>query len=115
MIYSFTGKESEKIFDRSFSKKFSKQMQHAAYKKLLVLNAATKLEDLEILPSSQLEKLGEDAPGAYSLQVDERYRIVFLWKDAQAENVEIIDNQGKESPWQTLIRSIPAKYFRKSF
>jgi len=40
MIISFKSKETEKIFNRSFSKKLPQEMQRAGYKKLLMLDAA---------------------------------------------------------------------------
>ena len=91
MIISFKCKETEKIFNRTFSKKLPQEMQRAGYKKLLMLDAAIELKDLKIPPANQLEKLSGDRAGQYSIRVNKQYRICFTWSDGRTENVEITD------------------------
>jgi len=50
MIQSFKCKDTEKIFNRIFSKKFPNDIQQLALKKLRMLNRATILNDLKAPP-----------------------------------------------------------------
>jgi proteic killer suppression protein len=38
-----------------------------------------------------LEKLKGERAGQHSIRINDRYRICFLWKNAGAEAVEIVD------------------------
>ncbi len=91
MIKSFKCKETEKIFTRLFSKKLPQEIQRAGYKKLLMLDAASELNDLKVPPSNQLEKLSGDREGMYSIRVNKQYRLCFTFDGSNAEQVEIID------------------------
>lgn len=91
MITTFLCKESEKIFNRTFSKKLPHDIQRGAYKKLIMLDAAKNIEDLKIPPANRLEKLIGDREGSYSIRINQQYRICFQWNNGNAENVEIID------------------------
>jgi len=91
MIKSFTCKETEKIFNRNFSKKLPQQIQRMAYKKLIMLAKSESIEDLKIPPSNNLESLIGDREGHYSIRVNKQWRICFRWKDMDAVDVEITD------------------------
>ena len=91
MIKNFKCKETAKIFDRCFSKKLPTQIQKEAYKKLLMLDASTDIEDLKIPPSNRLEKLSGDRKGQFSIRINKKYRICFRYEGHQASDVEIVD------------------------
>jgi len=91
MIKSFADRETEKAFNREFSKKLPPDIQPAARRKLEVLNAAESLQDLRIPPSNHLEKLSGKRKGQHSIRINDRWRICFVWKDAEAYQVEIVD------------------------
>jgi proteic killer suppression protein len=91
MIVSFKCKETEKIFNREFSKKLPHAMQNVAIRKLWQLDAATELNDLKIPPNNQLEALKGKRKGQFSIRVNRQYRICFKWKENNAHNVEIVD------------------------
>ncbi len=91
MIKDFKCKETEKIFQRQFSRKFSAAVQHKALRKLLVLDAAEAISDLRIPPSNRLEKLGGDRRHQYSIRINDQWRICFQWKGGDAHGVEIVD------------------------
>ena len=91
MIKSFADRETEKVFNREFSKKLPPDIQPAARRKLEVLNAAETLRDLRIPPSNHLEKLSGKRKGQHSIRINDRWRICFVWKDAEAYQVEIVD------------------------
>jgi len=89
MIKSFRCKDTEKLYNRVFVKKFS-GLERAALKRLRILDSADTLEALANLPSNRLERLKGDRIGQYSIRVNDQYRICFSWDDA-ATNVEIVD------------------------
>ena len=91
MIRSFRDKESEKLFHRERSRAVPGRLRKAALRKLLILDAAENLEDLRVPPGNRLEKLRGDRVGQHSIRINDRYRICFLWKNAAAEAVEIVD------------------------
>jgi len=62
-----------------------------AQKKLSVLRAAAKLEDLKTPSGNRLESLLGDRKGQHSIRINDQYRICFLWKDGSAYEVEIVD------------------------
>ena len=91
MIKSFKCKETEKIWNEQFSKKLPQDIQKRALKKLMMLNAASVLEDLRVPPSNHLEMLNNDRQGQHSIRINDQYRICFRWLDNQSFDVEIVD------------------------
>ena len=62
-----------------------------ARRKLDLLDAAAALEDLRMPPGNRLEVLKGDRAGQHSIRINEQYRICFVWVDAHADAVEIVD------------------------
>ena len=91
MIKSFTCKRTEKLFTRQGNNRFPADIQERALSKLLVLNAATDLNDLRVPPSNKLEVLKGDRKGQHSIRINGQWRLCFVWKNNQAHNVEIVD------------------------
>jgi len=91
MIKSFKCKETEKIFNRNYSKKFSKEINELSFRKLRMLNRATVINDLKVPPGNKLEKLKGDRKGQYSIRINNQFRICFDWSGQDASNVEIVD------------------------
>ena len=95
MIKTFANKETEKIYNGYFVKKYPYDIQHAARRKLRMLNNSHTLLDLQIPPSNKLEKLIGERKNQYSIRINDQWRICFEWKNNDAINVEIIDYQKK--------------------
>ena len=91
MIKSFKCKETQKIFNRSFSKKLPQNIQLKARQKLVLIDAATEVFDLKIPPGNRLEELKDDRIGQHSIRINDQWRICFIWKSGDAFNVEIVD------------------------
>jgi proteic killer suppression protein len=91
MIKTFADKETEKLFGRTFSRKLPPNIQLPARMKLEILDAATVLQDLRILPSNHLEKLSGDREGQYSIRINDQWRICFIFRQENAYDVEIVD------------------------
>jgi proteic killer suppression protein len=62
-----------------------------AQRKLMQLHAAQRLDDLRAFPGNHLEALRGGRRGQHSTRINDQYRICFLWKDADAEQVEVVD------------------------
>ena len=91
MIKSFKSKETEKIFNRFFSKKLPQNIQLKSRQKLILIDAATDINDLKIPPGNKLEELKGSRKGQYSIRINDQWRICFIWKENDAYDVEIID------------------------
>ncbi len=91
MIRSFRCSETEKIFQREFSRKLPTSMQERAFLKLNALDAAIHIQDLRLPPSNRLEPLKGDRKGQWSIRINGQWRICFEWTDGNAEKVEIVD------------------------
>ena len=91
MIESFASKETEKIFLGQLSKKLPPDIQRIARRRLIYLDSAEDLQDLQAPPGNRLEKLKGDRAGQYSIRINDQWRICFEWVDGKARNVEIVD------------------------
>jgi len=89
MILSCGDKETAKLLQRSFSKKFAR-IEKSARVRLELLDAATSLHDLR-LPGLRLEALKGKRTGQHSIRINDQYRICFRWHDGDAYDVEIVD------------------------
>jgi proteic killer suppression protein len=92
LISSYADKDTEKLAAGIRVKKFE-AIERTAWKKLLILRAAARLEDLMVPPGNRMEALSGDRKGQYSIRINDQYRICFEWKDGNAHNVEIVDYQ----------------------
>jgi proteic killer suppression protein len=91
MIKNFRCKETEKLFLRQRSLRFPPDIYRIALRKLLLLDAADKLEDLRMPPGNRLEKLTGNRQGQHSIRVNDQWRICFRWSEGDACEVEIVD------------------------
>jgi toxin HigB-1 len=62
-----------------------------AFRKLLLLDRAERLEHLRVPGGNQLERLEGDRAGQYSIRINRQYRVCFWWIGAGAAAVEIAD------------------------
>jgi proteic killer suppression protein len=91
MIQSFACKETARVFETGFSRKFPQSILKSAIIRLAMLNRSGKLDDLNVPPSNHLEKLHGDREGQHSIRINDKYRVCFVWKDNNAHDVEIVD------------------------
>jgi len=91
MIQPFKDKETERVFNRLRSRKFSGPLAHMALKKLLILDAAESIQDLRSPPGNRLEQLSGSRKGQHSIRINDQWRICFEWRQGNAIHVEIID------------------------
>ncbi|WET00614.1 type II toxin-antitoxin system RelE/ParE family toxin [Flavobacterium sp. YJ01] len=91
MIISFGSKETEKIWNGIAVKKTSIEIQQIGRRKLRMLHNSQNLTDLKIPPSNRLEKLSGNLKDFYSIRINNQWRIIFVWENGNASNVEIVD------------------------
>lgn len=94
MIKSFGSKGTEDIYhgvDSREARKIPQTVWRVGWRKLDMLNAAIRLEDLKAPPGNRLEALKGDRRGQHSIRINDQYRIVFSFKDSNAYDVEITD------------------------
>jgi proteic killer suppression protein len=91
MIQSFKRRETARGFETGFSRKFPPSILKSAIIRLAMLNRSGKLEDLTVPPANHLEKLHGDREGRYSIRINDKYRICFVWRDNNVHDVEIVD------------------------
>lgn len=92
MVVNFKSAETRLIFDGFVSRYYPPDIQKIALRKLLLLNAATSVNDLRVPPGNRLEKLVADRKGQYSIRINGQWRICFVWTDeSNADRVEIVD------------------------
>ena len=94
MILSFRDDATADIYhgkDTRRIRRFPPTILPAALRKLDMLNAAYRLNDLREPPGNRLELLKGDFTGYYSIRVNEQWRIVFRWEDNNAHEVSLTD------------------------
>ncbi|MHB8449285.1 MAG: type II toxin-antitoxin system RelE/ParE family toxin [Mycobacteriales bacterium] len=91
MLRSFLDKDTERVWQRVPVRKLGVDVQRAALRKLLIMDAAETLDDLRIPPGNRLEKLKGDRAGQYSVRINDQWRICFRWTSAGPEEVRIVD------------------------
>ena len=91
MIRSFRDRETERVWSGERSRRLPGEMQDAALRKLRLVNAAGRLDDLRIPPGNRLEALSGDRRGQHSIRINQQWRICFVWRDGEASNVEVCD------------------------
>ena len=90
MIRSFADAETQELFFKGRSRRFS-SVAAIARRKLQVLDNTRRLDDLREPAGNRLEALKGDRKGQYSIRVNDRYRICFVWRESEPYEVEVVD------------------------
>lgn len=91
MIKGFANRDTERIFKGQRARRFAPSLQRQAARKLLILHAAERIQELRVPPGNRLERLKGDRAGQYSIRINDQWRICFNWRDGHAYEVEITD------------------------
>jgi proteic killer suppression protein len=91
LIKSFADRETLGFWETGRSQKIPPpELRKAAQRKLLMLDAATRLEDLKSPPGNRLHALQGERQGQFAIRINDKYRVCFRWDDG-AHDVEITD------------------------
>ena len=91
MIVGFRDRDTELVWRGQRSRRLPHDIQDAARRKLRMLDAADRLEDLRNPPGNRLEALRGARVGQHSVRINDQWRICFRWGEGGASDVEIVD------------------------
>lgn len=91
MIQSFGNRPTERLFREGICPAQWRAFESIALRKLDMIDAATKVEDLRSPPGNRLEGLKGDRKGQWSIRINRPWRICFRWTSEGPANVEIVD------------------------
>ena len=95
MIRAFEDPGIEDIFNGRDTKAARRccprQLWSVAIRRLEQLDSAVALADLRVPPGNRLEALAGDRTGQYSIRINDRCRICFVWTEDGPARVEIVD------------------------
>ena len=91
MIQSFSDAETERFYLTGKSRRIPPPIWTRAAMRLTQLNAASRIEDLRMPPSNQLEALTGDRKGTWSVRINAQWRVCFRFEKGDAFDVEIVD------------------------
>ncbi len=94
VIASFGDAATEDLFhgiDSAGARRFPADILRSARRKLMIIHATVRLEDLRVPASNHLEALKGDRAGHHSIRINEKWRIVFRWTNGNAHGVKVAD------------------------
>ena len=91
MILSFADKSTAALFSGSFVRTLPGEIQGRARHRLRQIDAASRIEDLRVPGSNNLEALQGDRKGQWSIRINRQWRICFRFEEGHAKDVEIVD------------------------
>jgi len=91
MIRSFRDKRTASVAAGRLPKGFPSDLLTVGRRKLGILDNAASLEDLRSPPGNRLEALSGDRSGRHGIRINQQWRVCFVWRDGNAEEVEIVD------------------------
>ena len=94
MIQSFRDEAAADLFrDRNTraARRIPQALWRGAQRKLKLLDAAVRLDDLVVPAGNRLEALKGELAGRHSIRVNDQYRITFQWESGHAYEVDVED------------------------
>ena len=94
MIRSFGDETTADLFRERNSRsarRIPRELWRIVQRKLRLLDAAGRLDDLVVPAGNRLELLKGDLAGRHSIRVNDQYRITFRWEDGNADEVRVED------------------------
>ena len=94
MIQSFGDKSTADLFreeNTRAARRVAREIWRIVQRKLKLLDAAAKLDDLAASPGNRLELLKGDQAGRHSIRVNDQYRVTFRWENGNAHEVRVED------------------------
>lgn len=90
-IRSFRCAETERLFNDERGTGIPNQIVKRARRKLLIIDAATDVNDLRVPSGNRLERLSGSRSGQHSIRINDQYRVCFVFRNGDAFQVEIVD------------------------
>ena len=90
-IKSWACELTRELFERDRNRIVPPQVARRARRKLLLVDAAAEIAFLRVPPGNRLEKLRGNRVGQWSVRINNRYRICFIFRSGDAYEVQIVD------------------------
>ena len=94
-IQSFANKGTKDVFEGNDTSDARKtcptELLRVAQRKLDQISTVTQLRSLAVPSGNRLEALKGNRRGQHRIRINDRYRVCFVWSDAGATEVEIVD------------------------
>ena len=91
MIRRFANEETERVWLGRRSRRLPPDIQPTARRKLRQIDSSERLDELRIPRGNRLEQLKGFTPLRYSIRINDRWRITFMWSDGGVDDVRIED------------------------
>ena len=91
MIETYGDRKTAAVSRGETPKGFPSDIINIARRKLRMVDAAVRLEDMLVPPGNRLEALTGDRKGQHSIRINDQWRICFIWTGSAAREVEIVD------------------------
>jgi toxin HigB-1 len=94
VLQSFRDETTADLFrDRNTraARRIPRDLWRVVQRKLKLLDAAARLDDLVVSAGNRLEALKGNQAGRYSIRVNEQYRVTFRWESGHAYEVCVED------------------------
>jgi proteic killer suppression protein len=91
MILSFRDRSTKLLFENRVPRRLPPEILRKARYQLKQLNAAARLDDMRVPPGNKLHALTGSRAGQHAVWINSQWRLVFVWRDGNAADVEITD------------------------
>ena len=91
MIKTFADKQTQQLYLTGKARRVPPEVAKRAARKMEQVNAAARVEDLEVPPGNRFHLLEGDRQGQYSISVNDQFRLCFRFTDGDAYDVEFCD------------------------
>jgi toxin HigB-1 len=94
VIQSFADDTSADLFrERNTrpARRVPRELWRGVQRKLRLIDAASRLDDLAVPAGNRLELLKGDQVGRHSIRVNDQYRVTFRWENSNAYEVRVED------------------------
>ncbi len=94
MIQSFADETSADLFrERNTrpARRIPRELWRGVQRKLRLIDAASRLDDLAVPAGNRLELLKADQADRHSIRVNNQYRVTFRWENGHAYEVRVED------------------------
>jgi toxin HigB-1 len=91
MIVGFADAATERFFREGDCPAEWRAIARVVARKLDLLDAAPTLAALRSPPGNRLEALKSDRAGQFSIRVNDRWRVCFVWTERGPDRVEVVD------------------------
>ena len=94
VVQSFRDETTADLFrerNTRAARRIPRELWRVVQRKLKLLDAAARLQDLLIPAGNRLEALKGNQAGRYSIRVNDQYRVTFRWENGNAYEVGVED------------------------